>query len=138
MQALDGAVFGQCVARSSLYLSAPVGIAEQPDFVNAVVELRVATSPQRLIEALLALELQLGRVRRQRNGPRRIDLDLLAFDARRIDTPELVLPHPRIAERAFVLLPWQEIAPDFIVPGLGRVAELASRLSPSVIRRIEA
>ena len=138
MLALDAPPFGRCVARSSFYLSAPVGFLDQPDFVNAVVELCSPLAPLALIDALLALEQRLGRTRGARNAPRRIDLDLLACDARRLHTPELTLPHPRAAERAFVLLPWQEIAPEFELPGLGRIADLARALPASAIRRMDA
>lgn len=135
---LHGAPFGQVVAASSLYRTAPVGMLDQPDFINAVAALRTSLAPFVLMQALLALEARLGRVRGERNGPRRIDLDLLAFDARRISLPELQLPHPRAAGRAFVLLPWREIAAEFVVAGLGSVAELADRLPPAEIHRLEA
>lgn len=135
---LDAAPFGRVEAVSPLYRSAPVGLLEQPDFVNAVAALRTSLAPLELMRALLELETRLGRVRAERNGPRRIDLDLVAYDGRRIELPELQLPHPRLAGRAFVLLPWRDIAPDFHVPGLATVAELARRLPPSEIHRLEA
>jgi len=89
------------------------------------------------LQALLDLEARLGRVRAERNGPRRIDLDLIAYDARRIDTPELQLPHPRALERAFVMVPWAEVAPEAEIRGQ-RVADVAARLSCHDIARIEA
>lgn len=137
MRRLDAAPFGRVSARSSLYRSAPVGRLDQPDFVNAVVLLLTPLSPLGLMQALLALEADLGRVRAERNGPRRIDLDLIAYDARRIDTPELQLPHPRAAGRAFVMLPWADIAPDAEIDG-ERVADRAARLPCHDIARIEA
>ena len=137
MQRLDAAPFGRVTARSSLYRTAPVGLLDQPDFVNAVVLLLTPLSPRDLMQALLALEADLGRVRAGRNGPRRIDLDLIAYDVRRIDTPELQLPHPRAAGRAFVMVPWAEIAPDVDLDG-ERVAERAARLPRHDIARIEA
>lgn len=137
MRCLGAAPFGHVVARSSLYRTAPVGKLDQPDFINAVVALQTALAPRDLMQALLDLEARLGRVRGERNGPRRIDLDLIAYDRRRIDTPGLQVPHPRAVERAFVLVPWAEIAPDDLVDG-ERVAELAARLSCHDIARIEA
>lgn len=129
---------GGVIARSSLYRNPPVGRLDQPDFVNAMIELRTALSPLSLMQALLALESDMGRVRTERNGPRRIDLDLIAFDARRLSTSELVLPHPRAAERAFVMLPWRDLAPRFVVPGCGSVSDLASRLLPAELHRLDA
>lgn len=112
---------------SGLYGSTawPTGTADQPDHVNQVVGLPTRLPPQPLLEALLALESELGRVRGERWGPRVVDLDLLAWDFVRMETPTLTLPHPRLAERRFVLLPWSEVAPDFRVAGPDRtVAEL--------------
>lgn len=137
MQRLDVAPFGHVVARSSLYRTVPVGMRDQPDFVNAVVVLRTTMAPLALMQALLDLEARLGRVRAERNGPRCIDLDLIAYDARQIATPELQLPHPRAIERAFVMVPWAEIAPDAELLGL-RVVDVAARLPRHGIARIEA
>ncbi len=137
MRLLDADPFGRVAARSSFYRTAPVGMLDQPDFVNAVVALQTPLAPLALMRALLELETQLGRVRAERNGPRRIDLDLIAYDARHIDTPELQLPHPRAIERAFVMVPWAEVAPDAVIGGQ-RVADLAARLPCHDIARIEA
>ncbi len=104
-----------CVARSSLYRSAPVD-ASGPEFVNAVAELRTRMQPEVLLDALLALEARFGRERPYRNAPRTLDLDLLLYGDRRLSTPRLVLPHPRMHERAFVLLPLTEIAPGIAPP----------------------
>lgn len=120
------------VAQSSLYGSKPWGFADQPDFVNAVAGLLTQLSPQQFFQALRTLESRLGRKAPQRRwGPRRIDLDLLVFGHHRIDTPELQIPHPAIAQRSFVLYPLRELAPDLPVPGSARVAELAARLDGS-------
>ena len=135
---LDAEPFGRVRACSSLYRSAPVGKLDQPDFINAVLELATALSPLALMQALLDLETRLGRVRGERNGPRRIDLDLIAFDARQLATVELQLPPPRAATRAFVLLPFNEIAPDWMFPTGGVIAELTARLSATDIQRIGA
>ena len=137
MRLLDAAPFGRLVARSSLYRTAPVGVLDQPDFINAVVSLQTTLAPLALIEGLLGLEEKLGRVRAQRNGPRRIDLDLLAYDARRIDIPRLQLPHPRATGRAFVMVPWAEIAPGFEIEG-STVSDIAARMPRHDIARIDA
>ena len=112
------------VAASSLYRSAPVGFADQPDFVNAVAQLATELAPQALLAALLGIEQHFGRERAFRNAPRTLDLDLLLYDTRSIAEPGLTVPHPRMHERAFVLAPLAEIAPDCEIPGKGRVAAL--------------
>lgn len=125
------------VLRSSLYSSRPVGPVEQPDFVNAVAGLLTALEPGALLAALKDLEARLGRTRPVvRWGPRRIDLDLLVHGTARSATGELTLPHPGIAERAFVLAPLAEIAPDLDVPGLGRVRTLLAGVDASTVERI--
>jgi 2-amino-4-hydroxy-6-hydroxymethyldihydropteridine diphosphokinase len=113
------------VLRSRLYRSAPLGYADQPDFVNAVAAMLTRMAPRPLLDALRALERRLGKVPPAvANGPRRIDLDLLVHGEHRIDEPGLVLPHPRLQERAFVLYPLAELAPQLWIPGRGRVAAL--------------
>lgn len=104
-----------CVARSSLYRSAPVD-ATGPDYVNAVAELRTRMQPEVLLDALLALETSFGRERPYHHAPRTLDLDLLLYGDRRMSSPRLVLPHPRLHERAFVLVPLNEIAPGIAPP----------------------
>ncbi len=128
------------IAESGLYRSAPMGPAGQPDFVNAVVGLLTKTSARELLTQLHEIERTLGRDRGgDRWGPRRIDLDLLAYAAQVIDEEDFAVPHPGIAKRNFVLLPWQEIAPTFRVPGQGEVAVMAAGISKSEprIERIE-
>ena len=114
-----------CV-RSSLYATVPVGPVDQPDFINAVVSLASTLAPLALLGALQAIEQTHGRQRDgTRWGPRTLDLDLLLYGEDALDLPDLVLPHPEIANRAFVLVPLAEIAPaGLIVPGQGRVADL--------------
>ncbi len=126
------------VRHSRMYRTPPWGRGDQPDFVNAAAELSTKLSPHALLDALLALERAQGRQRDgSRWGPRTLDLDLLAFDSVRLDEPGLTLPHPHLAERAFVLLPLAEIAPDFIVAGKGRVADLALAIDAAGCAPIE-
>lgn len=106
-------------ARSSLYVSAPVGYDQQPDFINAVAKLETRLSPRALLVALLDIEHRHGRQRTFRNAPRTLDLDLLLYGNARFHEPGLTLPHPRMHERAFVLEPLVEIAPDLDIPGHG-------------------
>lgn len=111
------------VAVSGNYVSAPVGVSQpQPDYVNAVAILRTALPPASLLRGLRAIEHRLGRRRspgEPRNAPRLIDLDLLLYGGRRISTPALVVPHPRMHQRAFVLRPLLDIAPSASIPGRG-------------------
>ncbi len=113
----------EIIARSSLYWSAPVGCGEQADFINAVVHLTTTLTPQKLLQELFEIEHRHGRQRRTKNAPRTLDLDLLSFDELVIAQPLLTLPHPRMHERAFVLMPLCEIAPDYAIPGKGRASE---------------
>ncbi len=118
---------GRVTARSSLYSTAPVGFAEQPRFVNAVVALETELEAHDLLEKLLEIEKEFGRDRSVeiRNGPRTLDLDILLAGDLEVKEPGLELPHPRLAARAFVLVPLHEIAPQLTVAGLGKtVAEL--------------
>ncbi len=110
------ASMGRVTAKSSLYSTEPVGFAAQPRFLNAVVALETELSPRALLEALLSIEREFGRDRTSgiANGPRTLDLDLLIYGTRSINEPGLVAPHPRLAERAFVLVPLTEIAPQAI------------------------
>ena len=103
---------------STLMETAPVGNQDQPDFVNAVLQVRSSLDPVRMLDRLLALELAMGRDRSigEEGGPRLIDLDLLLWGDHQLDEPGLELPHPRLAERAFVLIPMVELAPDLVHP----------------------
>ena len=118
------------LAQSRLYRSPAWGGVPQPDFTNAVIEIRTGLRARELLRALLDLELSFGRDRRtaQRWGPRPLDCDILLYGNLHIDDPDLRVPHPRIAERAFVLLPLLELAPDLLIPGLGRILALAAAL----------
>jgi 2-amino-4-hydroxy-6-hydroxymethyldihydropteridine diphosphokinase len=113
---------GRVTRRSSLYSTAPVGYAEQARFVNAVVALETDLEPRELLKGLLAIEQEFGRDRSAgiANGPRTLDLDVLMLDDLKISEPELEIPHPRLAERAFVLVPLSEIAPQIVDARSGR------------------
>ncbi|SEQ06852.1 2-amino-4-hydroxy-6-hydroxymethyldihydropteridinediphosphokinase [Solimonas aquatica] len=119
---------GRLLAQSPLYRSLPMGPSEQPDFCNAVCILDTDIPPEALMQALLAIEREAGRVRDVKWGPRTLDLDLLHVEGVVLDSAALRLPHPGIAQRNFVLQPWAQIAPDLVVPGLGRVDLAAGRL----------
>jgi 2-amino-4-hydroxy-6-hydroxymethyldihydropteridine diphosphokinase len=125
-------------AVSSFYDTAPVGKVDQPRFLNAVAEVTTELSPLALMRELLAIEDHCGRIRRDMWGPRTLDLDLLIFGDVEVCSDELTVPHPRIAERAFVLMPLAEIAPDLVVPGSGKVAgALAEELGGAAdVRRV--
>ena len=110
------------VARSGWYLSEPVPVSTQPWFVNAVAAVATALEPAALLERLLAVEARFGRERGAPNAKRTLDLDLLDYDARRLETRALVLPHPRLHLRRFVLAPLSELAPDWRHPVLGLTA----------------
>ena len=112
-------------ARSRFYRTAPWGVTGQPDFVNLCARAATDLAPEAVLAAALEVEAALGRERRERWGPRLIDVDLLAYDDRRLALPGLTLPHPRLTERAFVLVPLAEIAPDWVVAGR-RVADWAA------------
>ncbi len=128
----------ELIAASPLYGSAPMGPADQPDYVNAVAHLRTTLEPHALLDALQRLEAEAGRERAgERWGPRVLDLDLLLFGDRRIDDARLRLPHPGIAERIFVLRPLADMAPDLDVPGLGRVDELLGQIPEGGLWRLE-
>jgi 2-amino-4-hydroxy-6-hydroxymethyldihydropteridine diphosphokinase len=118
------------VLTSRLYRSRPFGPVAQPDFVNAVAGIVTQLEPESLMGELHAIESAMGRPERHEHwGPRIIDLDLLALGSERRERPHLMLPHPGIVARNFVLYPLAEIAPDLELPGLGRVAELAAAVT---------
>jgi len=122
----------QLARRSRLYRSAPWGRIDQPEFVNAAAVLETELSARELLDGLLAIERRAGRRRdATRWGPRVLDLDILAYAERIIDEPGLRVPHPHLHERAFVLVPLAEIAPDLVVPGRGRAEELLRNIDCS-------
>jgi len=136
IELLDEIPGTELVARSSMYLSSPFGPVEQPDFVNAVAKLHTSLEASVLLQHLQEIERTQGRIAGMRWGPRVIDLDLLVFGDEVIDEPQLRVPHAGITERNFVLLPLQEIAPELVIPGLGRVADIAVDNSEPRISRI--
>jgi 2-amino-4-hydroxy-6-hydroxymethyldihydropteridine diphosphokinase len=115
-------------SHSSWYQTAPVG-PPQPDYINACAILEVALQPEQLLAKLLEIEIKFNRVRREKWGPRTLDLDLLLYDNLILETPTLTLPHPRMTERAFVLVPLAEIAPDWVHPvtksAIGQILQTA-------------
>jgi 2-amino-4-hydroxy-6-hydroxymethyldihydropteridine diphosphokinase len=114
--------------RSRWYESAPVPVSDQPWFVNGVAEVETALGPEALLALLHEVEAAFGRVRREANAPRTLDLDLIAYGDVIAETPALILPHPRAAERDFVLGPWLAVDPDAVLPGRGKVADLLQAL----------
>jgi 2-amino-4-hydroxy-6-hydroxymethyldihydropteridine diphosphokinase len=126
------------VRHSALYRSKPVGYAEQPDFVNAVAHLKTRLSPRALLDHCLDLEQRHGRRRTFRNAPRTLDLDVLLYNGLVMHEPGLTLPHPRMHERAFVLLPLAEIAPHCVIPGQGTARQLLARLDSAGLTRLPA
>ncbi|MGD9591729.1 MAG: 2-amino-4-hydroxy-6-hydroxymethyldihydropteridine diphosphokinase [Candidatus Berkiella sp.] len=100
------------LTRSSLYQTKPWGMVDQPDFINAVIQCKTSLSPRALLEQLLLIEKSHGRVRKEKNGPRTLDCDILLYDNEALNEPGLEIPHPMITTRAFVLFPLAQIAPD--------------------------
>lgn len=126
------------VKQSSLYLTPAIGNTMQPDFVNAVVQLETSMIAMQLLEALLTIEREHGRVRDgTRWGPRVLDLDLLLYDDQYIHLPLLKVPHPSLLERAFVLVPLLEIAPDLRLPGGDPVARYLQKVSTDGIKKLQ-
>jgi 2-amino-4-hydroxy-6-hydroxymethyldihydropteridine diphosphokinase len=132
-----GMAQAQLTARSSDYATPPWGEAQQADFINACIEIETSLDPHALLFTLHKIEKKFGRDRahERRWGPRTLDLDLIAYDDVSIDKPELTLPHPLLFERAFVLVPLAEIAPDRIIAGRDLRSALA-QLSTDGIERL--
>lgn len=126
----------QLLRRSPVYRTPPWGLLDQPAFLNAVAELDTTLDPDALLAELRRLEHAAGRERHLRWGPRPLDLDLLLHGDSLRDTPELVLPHPRLHERAFVLVPLADIAPTLAIPGHGRVDRLLAEVDRSGIEAV--
>jgi len=125
------------IARSSLYRSAPVGYADQPDFINAVALIETVLEPHALLDALLAIERAHGRVREFANAPRTLDLDIVLYADTVVHDAGLTIPHARMLERAFVMVPLAEVAPGMQVPGRGLVGELAARVDAASVAQLQ-
>lgn len=127
----------EILAVSSWYLTKPIG-PPQPDYLNGCVTIQTSLTPLELLRVLQAIEAEFGRVRQERWGARTLDLDLLLYETQIIDTPTLQLSHPRMVERAFVLVPLAEIAPDWIEPRSGQlIAVLANKLECSGVELLQ-
>lgn len=124
------------VARSAIWETAPIG-PDQPDYLNAVIVLDTVLGPRPLLEACLGIERELGRERRERWGPRVIDLDLLLYGDAVVDAPGLTVPHPGMHERRFVLAPLAEAWPGVEIPGCGVVEYLLAGVSDQEVTRTE-
>jgi 2-amino-4-hydroxy-6-hydroxymethyldihydropteridine diphosphokinase len=124
------------IASSSLYATEPVGLPGVPEFLNAVLEVRTRRSPESLLDLCLSIEGALGRVRTGRPASRTVDVDVLLFDGLRISGQKLCVPHPRMKERAFVLIPLAEIAPDLVLDGRA-VTEWAACADSRGVRRFD-
>lgn len=125
------------LATSSLYRSQPMGPPDQPDYINAVAQLRTELPPEVLLDALQGIETAHDRVRERRWGARTLDLDILLYGGEQFRSTRLSIPHPGIGERAFVLYPLREIAPGLQVPGLGSVEELAAEVAADGLEILE-
>ena len=124
------AKIGNITKRSSLYETASWGKHDQPDFFNQVIEVKTSLKPQKLLSGILSIEAELGRKRIEKWGSRIIDIDILLYEGQVINEPELIVPHPYLAFRRFCLMPWCEIAPEFIHPLLKKnIQELLIELS---------
>ena len=139
IEAIDALPGTRVLQRSSLYRTPAWGRTDQPDFINGVLAVETTLAAPDLLANLLGIERRFGRLRDEdagRWGPRTLDLDLLLYDEQVLELPGLSLPHPRLHERAFVLVPLAEIAPGLVVPGRGRVDGLLAKVEASGIEAI--
>ena len=123
------------VARSKLYRTAPWGVTDQDWFANACIKVRTTLSPRQLLDACQHVEKEMGRVRQRHWGPRNIDVDILTYSDLELREPDLVIPHPRIAERAFVLVPLRDVAPETTIGGVS-IGEALAKLDSSDVMPI--
>ena len=128
MRLLGDAEYTRVLRVSGVYETAPREVEDQPDFLNAVAEIETELAPRQLLNALLAIESRLGRERQVRYGPRTIDLDVLLYGDAEIHEPGLDIPHPKMFERAFVIVPLAELEPAWVSPSGGTLWELADEL----------
>lgn len=124
------------IRHSPLYRSAPLGPLDQPDYINAVAMLETSLRAEGLLDQLQSLEQRHGRVRSTHWGPRTLDLDILLYGDQRIDSDRLTVPHPQMHERAFVLVPLHDVAPDLVVPDLGLLSERAAAFDDPGLQRV--
>ena len=122
---------------SHLYETPPVGILDQPNFVNAVIKISSNLNPQELLDKLLNIENIAGRIRDKKNGPRILDLDILLFNDFILDKDSLTIPHPRMHERLFVLIPLKDIDKNIVIPNQGTIKDIINKLAPEKINRIK-
>ena len=134
LQELDEILESELTRISSFYETAPVGMIDQPPFINVVAEMTTTLAPQALLACFIAIEAGHARKREEKNGPRTLDLDILIFNEWRINEPQLVTPHPRMHERAFVLVPLLEIAPEVYIPGKGFAKDWLANTDASGVR----
>lgn len=125
------------VQQSSLYMSPPMGPPDQPDYINAVVEIETKLTAHTLLDQLQSIEQQQGRVRKRHWGERTIDLDLLLYGDQIVDDERLQIPHPGIPVRAFVLYPLVEIAPELTIPDMGHIDQLTKQCPLDGLQRVE-
>ena len=125
------------IKKSSLYESLPVGYLEQPNFINQVISLQTSLSPAELFERFQQIEFQLKRVKKIVNGPRTIDIDILLFNQEIILTNDLTIPHPRMLDRAFVMIPLLEIEPNILVPKISNLKEILGKLDKKTLTKID-
>jgi 2-amino-4-hydroxy-6-hydroxymethyldihydropteridine diphosphokinase len=136
LQRIDNIAKTKLVKQSSLYQTAPVGYAKQADFINAVAEINTQLTPEALLNELLNIENEAGRQRPFANAPRELDLDLLLYGDVILNTANLTLPHPRMFERAFVLLPLTEISPNLTLLNHGSIVKLAQSVQTQGIKKL--
>jgi 2-amino-4-hydroxy-6-hydroxymethyldihydropteridine diphosphokinase len=127
----------ELVACSSLYKSPPMGPQDQPDYINAVIELKTTLTPHTLLDELQKIEQQHGRIRKRHWGERTLDLDVLIYDELIIDDDRLTVPHPGIAERAFVVYPLAELDDTLLIPGLGQVGQIIKMCPQEGLQQLE-
>ncbi len=125
------------IKKSSLYESLPVGYLDQPNFINQVISLQTSLSPAELFERFQQIEFQLKRVKKIVNGPRTIDIDILLFNQEIILTKDLTIPHPRMLDRAFVMIPLLEIEPNILVPKISNLKEILGKLDKKTLTKID-
>ena len=125
------------IKKSSLYESLPVGYLDQPNFINQVISLQTSLSPAKLFERFQQIEFQLKRVKKIVNGPRTIDIDILLFNQEIILTKDLTIPHPRMLDRAFVMIPLLEIEPNILVPKISNLKEILGKLDKKTLTKID-